>query len=148
MESLDVGQRWLYRHEGPRPGSVEPNAIDGERIVWVLARVDGQGGELRIVEERFSRDEQTIARLLVRADGLLEAIEVATDKGQTARLRYDPPIPYRPPTMAVGETQAISTSLRMQRTSPCPARSSPSGWRTRPWRRPPASLPTAGIIGS
>lgn len=112
-ESLDVGQRWLYRHEGPRPGSVEPNAIDGERIVWVLARVEGQGGELRVVEERFTRDEQTIARLLVRADGLLEAIEVSNDKGQTARLRYDPPIPYHPPTMAVGETQTISTSLGM-----------------------------------
>ncbi|HON92323.1 MAG TPA: hypothetical protein PLT20_11105 [Sedimentisphaerales bacterium] len=112
-ESLDVGQRWLYRHEGPRPGSVEPNAIDGERIVWVLARVEGQGGELRVVEERFTHDEQAIARLLVRADGLLEAIELANDKGQTARFRYDPPIPYHPPTMAVGESRTISTSLRM-----------------------------------
>ncbi|HSW02886.1 MAG TPA: hypothetical protein VLI39_22180 [Sedimentisphaerales bacterium] len=110
---LDVGQRWLYRHEGPRPGSVEPNAIDGERILWVLARMDSQSGELRVVEERFTRDEQAIARFLVRTDGLLEAVEIANDKGETGRLRYDPPIPYYPPSIAVGETQTISTSLRL-----------------------------------
>jgi len=110
---LDVGQRWLYRHEGPRPGSIEPNAIDGERILWVLTRMDSQSGELRVVEELFTRDEQAIARFLVRTDGLLEAVEIKNDKGETARLRYDPPIPYHPTAMAMGETQTISTSLRL-----------------------------------
>ena len=40
---FEVGQRWRYRHEGPRPGNVEPNVIDGERILWVLSATEGSG---------------------------------------------------------------------------------------------------------
>jgi hypothetical protein len=110
---FEVGQRWQYRHEGPRPGSFEPNAIGGERILWVLAHIKGQGGTQWVVEERFTRDEKAIGRLSIREDGLLEAIEIENDKGETARLRYDPPIPYQPTGMAVGEKKTISTSLRL-----------------------------------
>ena len=44
---------------------------------------------------------------------LLEAIEIETDKGETARLRYDPPVPYEPQGIAVGDTRTILTTLRM-----------------------------------
>ena len=40
---LELGQRWQYKHEGPRPGSIEPNVIDGERIIWVVGQGPGAG---------------------------------------------------------------------------------------------------------
>ena len=114
---FEVGQRWQYRHEGPRPGSVEPNAIDGERILWVLSATEGPGGTQWVVEERFTHDEKVTGRLYVREDGLLEAIEIENEKGEMARLRYDPPVPYQPEGMTVGDTRAILTTLRMDSTN-------------------------------
>jgi hypothetical protein len=110
---FEVGQRWQYRHDGPRPGSVEPNAIDGERIVQVLSAVDEPAGTQWTIEERFTRDPRIVARLYVGHDGLLAAIEIGNEKGETARLRYDPPVPYQPLEMKVGETQTVETTLRM-----------------------------------
>ena len=66
-----------------------------------------------VVEERFTRDEKVIGRFYVGPDGLLEAIDLENEKGEMARLRYDPPVPYQPAGMAIGETRAIATTLRI-----------------------------------
>jgi len=110
---FEVGQRWQYRHEGPRPGSVEPNAIDGERIVRVLSAGEGPEATQWTIEERFTRDPRIVGRLYVGQDGLLAAIEIENEKGETARLRYDPPAPYQPVEMKAGERRTIETTLRM-----------------------------------
>ena len=34
-----IGQYWEYSLEGPRPGAVEPKAIDGRRIVQVVGNL-------------------------------------------------------------------------------------------------------------
>jgi hypothetical protein len=108
---LEVGQRWQYRHEGPRPGSVEPNAIDGERILWVVATREEQDGTCRVIEERFTNDAKVTGRFFVDPAGLLTALEIENDKGEAVRLRYDPPIPYQPADMNVAETRTFQTVL-------------------------------------
>jgi hypothetical protein len=110
---FEIGQRWQYRHEGPRPGSIEPNAIDGERILLVVSSVEEQGGGQWIIEERFTKDRKVIGRLYVDGNGLLKAIEIHNEKGEKVRLRYDPPVPYRPADMNVGEVRTIQTTLRI-----------------------------------
>jgi hypothetical protein len=109
---LEVGQRWQYRHEGPRPGSVEPNAIGGERILWVVAAVEEQGGTRSVIEERFTNDTKVVGRLLVDSARLLVALEIENEKGEVVRLRYDPPIPYQPADMNVAEARTFQTVLR------------------------------------
>lgn len=111
--AFEVGQRWQYRHQGPRPGNVEPNTIDGERIVQVVSAADGPEGTQWTLEERFTRDPRVVARLCVSHDGLLTALEITNEKGQIARLRYDPPGPYEPSGMSVGQKQTVETTLQM-----------------------------------
>jgi hypothetical protein len=120
--SLEVGQRWQYKHEGPRPGSMEPNVIDGERIVWVKGQgsgIGGQGSASWVIEERFTGNPQVIGRLYVDEAGLLTALEIVNEKGEKARLRYDPPVAYQPPDMNLqaGEAKTIETTLRMDSPS-------------------------------
>ena len=112
-EGLDVGQRWQYRHEGPRPGNVEPNAIDGERILQVISVAEEQGGKQWVIEERFTHSADVIGRLCVNQELMLTAIEIENKKGEVARLRYDPPIPYRVMDLAAGEKRKIETTLKM-----------------------------------
>jgi hypothetical protein len=114
---FEVGQQWRYRHEGPRPGSIEPNAIDGERILWVLSTAEEQGKTRWAIEECFTNDEGVIGRLYVDQDGLLTAIEIENRKGETARLHYDPPVPYQPADMNVAEVKTIQTTLRIDSAS-------------------------------
>ena len=90
---FEIGQQWQYQHEGPRPGSIEPNAIDGERILWVVSSVEEQGGAQWVIEERFTKDRKVVGRLFVDGDGLLTALEIQNAKGEKMRLRYDSPVP-------------------------------------------------------
>jgi len=112
-ESFEVGQRWEYRHEGPRPGDIEPNAIDGQRIVHVISVADEPGGKQWVIEERFTKSRDVIGRLHVNQEQMLTMLEIENQKGEVAKLRYDPLIPYRATDLAPGETRTIETTLRM-----------------------------------
>lgn len=112
-EAYEVGQRWVYQHRGPRPGSVEPNVIDGERILHVISVVDGHQGRQWVIEERFTKSPDVTGRLYVNQERMLVALEIVNQKGEAAKLRYDPPIPYRATDVNVGERQKIETALRM-----------------------------------
>ena len=112
-EPFEVGQRWTYRHEGPRPGSMEPNVIDGERIMHVIAVVEEPEGRQWVIEERFTNDEKAIGRLHVNEARLLTAIEIENEKAESAILRYDPPVPHYVMQMNIGQEETIETSLKM-----------------------------------
>ena len=110
---FEVGQRWSYRHEGPRPGAIEPNAIDGERILWVVSTGEKQGSAQWVIQEGFTKDEKVMGWHHVDQDGLVVAIEIQNEKGEIARLRYDPPTPYGPVDMNVAEVKTTQTTLRV-----------------------------------
>lgn len=112
-EGFEVGHRWEYRHEGPRPGSMEPNAIDGERILHVIALVEGNGRRQWVIQERFTNDPNVTARLYVSEERMLTAVEIENEKGEAAKLRYDPPVPYQVTELEVGEEGTIETALRI-----------------------------------
>jgi hypothetical protein len=112
-EGFEVGQRWEYRHQGPRPGDMEPNVIDGERILHVISVADGQEGKQWVIEERFTHSKDVIGRLHVNQEQMLTLLEIENKKGEVAKLRYDPPVPYRAMELAAGEKRKIETTLRM-----------------------------------
>jgi hypothetical protein len=112
-EPFEVGQRWEYRHEGPRPGGIDPNDIDGERIMHVIGVIEEPQGKQWIIEERFTKDEKAIGRLYVNKERLLMAIEIENQKGEVAKLRYNPPVPHQVTELNIGEERIIETSLQM-----------------------------------
>jgi hypothetical protein len=113
-EDLEVGQRWEYRHEGPRPGDVEPNAIDGQRILRVISTADGPSGRQWIIEERFTNSPQVIGRSHVNANHFLTKTEIENNKGEVAHVRYEPLIPYQVLDLAVGAKRTIETTVTME----------------------------------
>jgi len=112
-EQFQVGQRWEYRHEGPRPGSTEPNAIDGERILHVIAVLEGNGQKQWVIQERFTNEPNVTARLYVSQERMLTAVEIANEKGEAVKLRYESPVPYQVTELQVGEEETIETALRV-----------------------------------
>jgi len=114
LEDFEIGQRWEYQHEGPRPGSTEPNAIGGERILQVISVAQGEENHRQwVIEERFTHSRDVIGRFYVDQEQMLTALEIENKKGEVAKLRYDPPVPYRAMGLRVGEKRKIETALKM-----------------------------------
>jgi hypothetical protein len=82
-------------------------------VVSSVEDVEDKGGGEWVIEERFTKDEKVVGRLFVDGDGLLTTLEIQNEKGERIRLRYDPPVPYQPADMNVGETRTIQTTLRV-----------------------------------
>ncbi|MBN2133848.1 MAG: hypothetical protein JW741_30380 [Sedimentisphaerales bacterium] len=111
---FEVGRRWVYRHEGPRPGSMEPNAIDGQRVLHVISETQEQGERSWAIEERFTNDPNVIGRLHVNEARMLTALDIENEKGEAAALYYDPPVPYLIAEMEIGRTKTVETTLRVK----------------------------------
>jgi hypothetical protein len=114
LGNFEVGQRWEYRHEGPRPGDVEPNAIDGQRILRVISAADEQKGRQWIIEERFTNGPQVIGRSHINAGHFLTRTEIENNKGEVAHVKYEPLIPYRVLDLAVGAKRTMETTVTME----------------------------------
>ena len=112
-EPFEVGQRWVYKHEGPRPGSIEPNDIDGERIIQVIGVVEQPKSKRWIIEDRFTKGVNAVARFHVNEKRLTTSLEIENEKSEVATLIYDPPIPYQIMEMNIGQEKTIETSLKM-----------------------------------
>jgi len=110
---FEIGQRWEYKHEGPRPGSMDPNAIDGERILHVIAVLEEDGCRQWVIQERFTNSNSVTARLYVDEERMLTAVEIENEKVEAMILKYESPVPYQVTELAVGEKETIETVLRM-----------------------------------
>ena len=109
--TFEVGQRWVYQHTGPRPGSAEPNAIDGQRILLVIAGPE-PGRPHWVLQERYSEDEAVVGRLHVSEEGLT-GFEIENAKGEVAQMIYDVPMAYPVPPLDVDKETIVENVLRV-----------------------------------
>jgi hypothetical protein len=108
---FEVGRYWEYTHQGPRPGSIEPKSIGGQRVQQVIESVGSDVEHRWIIEERFTQDPNIIARLQVRKDRVLTAIVVENEKAESLTLSYDNPVPYQFVDLPVGGSTKLHTTL-------------------------------------
>jgi len=108
---FEVGQRWEYEHEGPRPGAVKTKVIDGRRILQVVSQVEQDGQTLWVIEERFTHDPNVVVLLYVDDTGMLRSLDGVNKKGEATRLTYEPAIVYQAMAMEVGEQKTLETKL-------------------------------------
>jgi len=110
---FEVGQKWVYQHEGPRPGNMEPNAIDGQRIRHVLAVDKEQEHPRWIVQERFTNDEKATSLLFIDHERQLTSFEIVGENGEPLLMTYGTPVPYQVPQLAVDDEKTYETTLLM-----------------------------------
>jgi len=106
-----VGQRWEYELEGPRPGAMKPDSIDGRRILHVVSQDERNGERVWVIEERFTHDPNGVGLQYVDDAGMLRSIDLVNHKGEATRLTYEPAMAYQAIAMAVGEQKTLETTL-------------------------------------
>ena len=109
--SFELGQRWTYEHQGPRPGSTEPNAVDGQRILQVVAAGAEPGNW--VLRERYTGEPNVVGRLFVREQAGLLGFEVLHGQGEVLKMTYDTPMPYPVPQLEVGQETTVENVLRV-----------------------------------
>jgi hypothetical protein len=108
---FEVGQQWVYDHEGPRPGAMEPNAIDGQRILQVVSQTEQDAQRRWVIEERFTHDPNVVSYLYVDDAKMLLSLDVKNQTGEAMRLTYESAIAYQAMAMKVGEQRLVKTRL-------------------------------------
>ncbi len=108
---FEVGRYWEYEHRGPRPGAMEPNAIDGQRILQVVSETELDGHTVWAIEERFTNDPNGVGLMSVDDRGLLQSLKVMNAKGESMTLTYDSAIAYQTMAIDVGEQRVVETRL-------------------------------------
>jgi len=112
-EPFQVGQRWVYQHQGPRPGAIEPNAIDGRKVLQVISTFEKDGARRWVIEERYTEDPNVVGRLLVDRNRQLTGFEIENEKNEMGRMMYDVAVPYQAPELEVGGRKTLETILRV-----------------------------------
>jgi len=112
LRQLAVGQRWEYAHTGPRPSSMQPKVIDGQRVLQVIEHVKEENNSYWIIEENFTNDPEVVSRLHIDAKNLLTAVyNYHVDKGLFLKMSYQPGIPWPAPELALGEEKTYEINL-------------------------------------
>ena len=116
-----VGWRWEYQHVGPRPGSVEPEAIDGKRIRQVISFLEEPHGKQWVIEEEFTNSPDGTVLLYVNQDRELCALgfkddkgeTVKDDKGETVKMEYLPQVPYQTAKLNIAEKKTFESRIKV-----------------------------------
>jgi hypothetical protein len=101
-----VGEKWTYKHEGPRPYADPSSKVEGDRTIEVTA-IEGEGDEKRyLLKNRWGTTDINPATSYIDAKNLIHKIDVQ----DLAVLLLDPPVPAIW-TLKVGEEKTLKTQM-------------------------------------
>ncbi len=101
-----VGEKWVYKHDGPRPMSRSSDQIEGDRI-QVVTEIRGEGEKkLWIIKETYGADDERPTSYYIDVNKQYAKRDSGPDRSMT----YDPAVPYYFPELKVGEEKEIKTN--------------------------------------
>jgi len=101
-----VGEKWVYKHEGPRPYNNPSSTVKGDRTVEVTA-IKGEGVEKRyLLKNMWGTEDANPATSYIDPNNMIDKLDI---EGM-AILTLDPPIPAIW-SLKVGEEKVVKTQL-------------------------------------
>jgi hypothetical protein len=102
-----VGEKWIYQHEGIRPLSNPPAAIQGDRTNEVVA-IKGEAANKRwLLKHIWGEKDENPGTLYVDVDKRLHQVDV----GSSLTLNFAPPVPMEWGELAVGEKKVSESKM-------------------------------------
>ncbi len=101
-DSLSVGEKWTFEHEGAMPWRPPEQKIQGDRVIEVVS-VENEGDDKRwIIKEKWGTDDR-VSRLYVNNKKLIDKINV----GNNNVININPPMPYNYMGLNAGEEKEL-----------------------------------------
>ncbi len=85
---FQTGEKWIYKHQGPKPGSLNPKKLNGDRIRKCLSSQGNNENKRWVVEEKYPTEEGF--RYFIDRNRLVNKIETGFD----TTVHFNPPIPF------------------------------------------------------
>lgn len=101
-----VGEKWVYKHEGPRPYTGPSSTVEGDRTVEVTA-IQGEGAEKRyLLKNWWGTGDANPATSYIDPNNMIHKLDIEN----MAVLTITPPIPAIW-SLKIGEKKVIKASL-------------------------------------
>ncbi len=105
-EDWKVGEKWVYRHEGPRPYGDASMTVNGDRTTEVTA-IQGEGAARRyLLKNQWGKDDANPTISHIDPNNMLHKMEIES----VVVILFDPPIPAIW-SMKVGEEKVLKTQM-------------------------------------
>lgn len=105
-EDWKVGEKWTYKHEGPRPFSDPSNTIKGDRTVEVT-KIEGEGAVKRyLMKTVWGTEDANPTTTYIDPNNMIHKIEIHN----MAILLFSPPVPGLW-SLKPGEKQTVKTNM-------------------------------------
>lgn len=107
-DAMLQGEKWVYEHEGYRPMTNPPQAVEGDRVNEVVD-VKGEGEAKRwSLRHTWGTSDDNPPLLQLDAQRRLHQVDV-----ELMSVKFDPPLPLEWPELEVGESTTFLTTLSM-----------------------------------
>jgi hypothetical protein len=105
-EDWKVGEKWIYKHEGPRPFADPSVTVKGDRTVEVTA-IKGKGAEKRyLLKNMWGKEDANPSTAYIDSKNMLHKLDIEF----MGTLLLDPPVPTIWP-LKPGEEKALKTKM-------------------------------------
>jgi hypothetical protein len=105
-EDWKVGEKWVYKHEGPRPYGDGSVSVEGDRTTEVTA-IQGEGATKRyLLKDMWGTNDPNPSVAQIDPNNMLHKIEVE----YVATILFDPPVPTVW-SLKVGEEKTLKTQM-------------------------------------
>jgi len=107
-EDWKVGEKWTYKHEGPRPYSDSSTTVKGDRTVEVTA-IKGEGANKRyLLKNNWGTEDANPATSYIDPNNIIHKVDIES----LAILLFDPPIPAIW-ALKSGEKKVLKTKMEV-----------------------------------
>ncbi|MFC1635257.1 hypothetical protein ACFL5Z_10490 [Planctomycetota bacterium] len=105
-EDWKLGEKWIYKHEGPRPFSDPSTKIKGERTVEVT-KIEGEGAAKRyLLKTVWGTEDANPTTTYIDPNNMIHKMEIQS----MAVLVFSPPVPGLWP-LKPGEQKTLKTNM-------------------------------------
>ncbi len=105
-EDWKVGEKWTYKHEGPRPFSDPSTKIKGDRTVEVT-KIEGEGAAKRyLLKTLWGTEDANPTTTYIDPNNMIRKMDIQ----YMAVLLFNPPVPAIWP-MKPGEQKTLKTNM-------------------------------------
>jgi hypothetical protein len=106
-EDWKVGEKWIYKHEGPHPYGDPSTAVKGDRTDEVIA-IKGEGAEKRyLLKTKWGKDDGNPGTAYIDSKNMFHKIDIES----MATLSFDPAVPAIWPLLKPGEEEVLKTKM-------------------------------------
>jgi hypothetical protein len=109
-----VGEKWVYKYDGPKPMTRSSDKFEGDRI-QVVTEIRGEGEKKRwIIKESYGAADERPTSYYVDSKKQYAKRDTGPDRSRT----YDSAVPYYFPELKVGQEKEIKTKSTGQWSFP------------------------------